>query len=51
MNIDDPKISRRLAAALQWMPLEDQQTILEKVKRLKTMEELDALLDNRGKSS
>lgn len=48
MNIEDPKISRRLAEALQWMSLEDRQVILEKVKQLTTIKELDALLESHG---
>lgn len=44
MNIEDPVISRKLAIALQWMPLKKRQAILTKVGQLESARDLDEYL-------
>lgn len=44
VNIEDPVISRMLAASLQWLPTEKRQEALSTVSQLESIEEVELYL-------
>jgi hypothetical protein len=40
MNLNDPTVSRLLAQAVQWMPMDKREAAFQVVRRLQTLEQV-----------
>lgn len=49
MNINEPTVSRLLAQAVQWMPIDKREAAFQVVRRLKTLEQVKEFCEELAK--